>query len=305
METTYIRQTQLSRPTWQKRQHEHRVEVDQLLGDYLDRRKRGKKDPVLDFLFQYYHFRPGQLRRWSPGINVWLEDAKPSDLELAEAVKSNNGVIVDPGALPDRRYESLAWMQSLLQATQKRRPHFGCFGLHEWAMVYRTDNIRHHYLDLRLSPDRIAEVVESRPLKCTHYDAFRFFTPKARPLNRHQLERDDAPDMEQGGCVHTNMDLYKWAYKIDPWINSELLLDTFKLALRARKIDMQASPYDMRPFGLKPIKIETEQGRSQYVRYQKGLWEDGRPIRERLIEAFGDLMAAVERDNCQDKWSKR
>lgn len=50
--------------------------------------------------------------------------------------------------------------------------------------------------------------VEAAPLRCTHYDAFRFFTAPARPRNAVTPTREAAPDLEQGGCLHANMDLH-------------------------------------------------------------------------------------------------
>ena len=58
---------------------------------------------------------------------------------------------------------------------------------------------------------------------------------------------------EQPGCVHAGMDLYKWAAKLGPLIESSLLLDCFALAVDARVLDMRASPYDLRDFGFAPI----------------------------------------------------
>ena len=33
---------------------------------------RGEKHPVVDFLFEYYRFRPSWLKRWHPGPDVIL-----------------------------------------------------------------------------------------------------------------------------------------------------------------------------------------------------------------------------------------
>jgi hypothetical protein len=81
--------------------------------------------------------------------------------------------------------------------------------MHEWAMVYRqpAEEIRHSSWPLRLGADGVAAVVEAAPLRCTHYDAFRFFTAPARPRNAVTPTRETAPDLEQGGCLHANMEL--------------------------------------------------------------------------------------------------
>ncbi len=45
------------------------------------------------------------------------------------------------------------------------------------------------------------------------------------------------------------MDLYKWAWKLGPWVPGELFIQTLELAIEARTLDMEASPYDCRDWG--------------------------------------------------------
>ena len=70
-----------------------------------------------------------------------------------------------------------------------------------------------------------------------------------------QPTRETQEAMEQPGCLHANMDLYNWAYKLIPAVSSDLLLDCFDLAWRIRQLDMRASPYDLRPWGYEPVRI--------------------------------------------------
>ena len=72
------------------------------------------------------------------------------------------------------------------------------------------------------------------------------------------------------------MDCYKWAYKLGPLIDSELLMDCLELAADARELDMRASPYDLSDYGFAPIAIETPAGRAEYVRAQQDIAERGR-----------------------------
>lgn len=37
-----------------------------------------RKDPIFNFLFEYYHFKPRILLQWTPGIEVYLLDADPT-----------------------------------------------------------------------------------------------------------------------------------------------------------------------------------------------------------------------------------
>lgn len=180
-------------------------------------------------------------------------------------------------------------MLELLRRMDAREPVFSCFGLHEWAMVYRldADQVRHQALPLRLAPEQVADVVETHEIRCTHFDAFRFFTDAARPLNVLQPTREGQHDMEQPGCLHGGaMDLYRWAFKLTPAVPSDILMDAFDLARRARELDMRSSPYDVRSLGMVNIPIETPAGKAAHVREQRAIADAARPIRHRLIEAI-------------------
>jgi hypothetical protein len=266
---------------WRARQAAHEARVDGWLGAHLTRRQGGTKHPVEDFLFTYYSHRPAQLRRWHPGYGVTLIDAAPARPYLPHG----GGVTVDP-ALLDRRRESIRWIGDLLRATASRAPQLTCFGLHEWAMVYRQtqDQVRHNAWPLRLSPAATAQVVEDRGVRCTHFDAFRFFTEPARPLNVLTPTRERQAELEQPGCLHATMDLYKWAYKLSPLVSSELVADCFELSRSVRELDMRASPYDLADLGYEPVRIETPQGRAAYASAQRDFAGRAAPLRARLIE---------------------
>lgn len=127
-------------------------------------------------------------------------------------------------------------------------------------------------------------------MRCSHYDAFRFFMPEARPLNRLQPTREASIDLEQPACLHANMDLYKWCFKLSPWCPSELTADAFELAREIRELDMRASPYDVSAYGLELVAIETPSGRSEYEYLQRAFAERARLIRARLIALCSSLI---------------
>lgn len=285
----------LPEATWQARAETHAARLRPVLDPYLDARSRGAKDPVLDFLFEYYALRPSHLLRWSPGVGVVLAgEVAPTFRRRKEFAEGPRGVALDPARFPPRRRSSLAWTLDLLRAVEARPPFLGCGGMHEWAMVYRTDEVRHDQLPLRLPPGELAAFVESRPIACSHFDAFRFFTPAARPLNRLQPTHARMSELEQPGCLHTNMDVYRWAMKFTPWVPAEVLADAFFVALQARRVDMRASPYDLRAHSLEPIRIETPEGRRQYQAAQQTIMDAAAPVRRRLIEALEALQGALD-----------
>lgn len=209
----------------------------------------------------------------------------PPDSHAQEAGFTPPLVALERSTLSPQRREFVAWLRDLLTGQRTRPAFFGCFGLHEWAMVYRqpADALRHARWPLRFPPDELAQIVERSALCCSHFDAFRFFTTDAKPLNRLTPTREQVPQLEQRGCLHANMDLYKWAFKLAPFTPSELIADCFELARDIREVDMRASPYDLRALGFQPITIETPDGRADYERLQRGFTARGDPLRERLL----------------------
>ncbi|MFC0530131.1 3-methyladenine DNA glycosylase [Phytohabitans kaempferiae] len=267
---------------WRARRATHEARVDAWLAPHLARRQAGEKHPVEDFLFTYYSFRPAQLRRWHPGAGVTLEDGLPDK----EYIQTGQGVMLDPTVAARKSTE---WIGTLLRRTAGRPAHFGCFGMHEWAMVYRAEGVRHEQVPLRLSPAETDRVVDDNRVRCSHFDAFRFFTPAARPLNLLQPTRETQHDNEQPGCLHANMDLYKWAYKLSPLVASELVADAFALARDIRALDMRASPYDLADLGYEPVRVETPEGRAEYAAAQRAFAGRAAALRARLIAALDRL----------------
>lgn len=280
-------------PDWHDRAAAHRRRADTLLAPHVERRQTGRPHPVFDFLFTYYRLRPRHLRIWHPGYGVTLTGVgAEAYLTRTGYQRSGAGVTVGHDHLMTRS-DTVRFIADLLTATASRPPRFGCFGMHEWAMVYRSTEVRHSAVPLRLGAAGTDAVVESMPLRCSHFDAYRFFTAAAAPRNVRPLSRATQIAEEQPGCVHAGMDLYKWAAKLGPLIESSLLLDCFALAVDARVLDMRASPYDLRDFGFAPIPVETPAGRTQYVEAQELISARATPLRARLVDACNALADAA------------
>ena len=162
-------------------------------------------------------------------------------------------------------------------------------------MVYHADEVRHRGVPLRLSGAGTDAVVESMPLRCTHFDAFRFFTSPARTRNSAQLSREMQQAAEQPGCLHAAMDLYKWSFKLLPLLDSDVVIDAFELAYAARELDMRASPYDLTSFGYEPICIENASGRAEYVREQAVIADRAATVRQLLLMRCRKLLDAARR----------
>lgn len=254
----------------------HAARLAPYVTPHLARRAAGEKHPVHDFLFTYYNFRPAQLLRWHPGLD-------PTDPYVVA------------------RRERIAQIHELLAATAGRAGNFGCFGLHEWAMVHRADATRHE-MPLRLGAAATDRVTEDHRIACSHFDAFRFFTPSAVGFNTLSPGPGDRPAYEQPACLHGGMDLYKHAYRLSPMICSDLVADAFELAWEIRILDMRAAPYDMSGWTLDPagepwtpVCIETPEGKAEYVAAQRSFAERGAPIRAALIAECERLLGRGDR----------
>ncbi|MEN8660935.1 MAG: 3-methyladenine DNA glycosylase [Lentimonas sp.] len=287
----------LTAQEWQPLANAQRALAEEWTMPYRSRRARGTMHPVYDFLFIYYRFAPALLEHWHPPIGTILESSEylPGYSDKYYTL-SNDTVQLDLSKLDSKVRKRLQWSLDLCLAVRSRPPQFGCFGMHEWAMVYQgglEGRARHEgTLPLRLPQAEIDRTVESRPICCSHFDAFRFFTESALAFNRIQPSQDNRMQNEQCGCLHTNMDLYKWTAKCMPWVGSELLWDTFEYAISCREIDMRASPYDCQKLGYTPIRIETPEGRAAYDVEQDKLADQSKALRNRLIDKLESVLSA-------------
>jgi hypothetical protein len=195
-------------------------------------------------------------------------------------------------------------MQSreILASTTARPAFYGCYGYHEWAMLYSggsgSQRLPKHQdtLSTRVDQNTIDSIVDGG-VRCTHYDAFRFFHPNAKPLNViNPITKESQKAFEQPGCVHANMDLFKYAFHLYPLVDCAVLRDSLRLAIEARKIDMRASPYDVSsvPGCEDPICVETAEGRKRYAEEQERLAKAASVIRSRLLDAYNIALEGIE-----------
>lgn len=268
---------------WRFRSERHHARVDVWIEPRRRRRAEGRRHPVDDFLWTYYRNRPSSLRLWHPGLGVILV-GDPPVADHRDYRRSASGWTADPARI---RVDLVRRRLALLRATAGRTARTDCFGMHEWAMILglSQNQVRHEQVPLRLSPARVSAVVEDVGLRCTHFDAYRFFTPPAA-RRQQPLTRAGQIDHEQPGCIHAGMDLYRYAYEAAPFVGSDLVADCFAHARAAREVDMRASPYDLSDWGLDPIPIETAPGRREYADRQADLARRAEPLREGLLRAL-------------------
>jgi hypothetical protein len=288
-----VQVVRLSETEWRAREAAHHARLEPVTAAHLQRRVRGERHPVVDFLFDYYGQTPARLRRWHPGPGVVLEGAaRDPRARWTHMRAERDAVVLDAASFVAARGKALTFVRVLLGRTLERPIQTGCFGLHEWAMVYRRgDERRHASWPLRLGADGTDAVLEASTLRCTHFDATRFFTPEAIPRNTVAPTREGMVAFEQPGCLHANMDLYRWAYKLTPAMPSDVVADAFELACEIRELDMRASPYDLRALGYAPVCIETPEGRCEYAERQRAFGERANALRRRMLTAIAAIDA--------------
>lgn len=320
-------------PAWRAAAAAHRLRILSLTGGSLAEESATKEErraagvqrathPIYNFIFTYYSFDPGLLLKYSPGTDVTLRGVGVSEphLFIGRGWNADGGSGQMDARLCKKGVRRAARAAChIMRQSSSRAPHLHCFGLHEWAMLYAPDAEtaqpnKYQTLPLRLSQADLNAVVEEHPIACTHFDAYRFFTPEARPLNTITPlpTRETQAAQEQPGCVHASMDLFRYAIKLWPYVPSELLADALELAIAARVLDMRASPYDLSEwhqppappgeaggvggaaagFDLSPVRIETADGRKQYQREQAALTMQAQPVRKQMVHAYEAAMRA-------------
>jgi hypothetical protein len=321
-------------PDWLTLAKQHSMALESMLypsgKDLKTRQHSITHDPVYNFLNKYYRYSANELMKFSPGYGVVLSGANLQ--EHADLLNPQHLVYDDAGCWYNvnevaksplfGRYgrSKLSSNRDIMAATIIKKPFLGCFGLHEWAMLYSgakqqqqqpivnstssvsgsSSNVgdgggRHQEnLPLRVSQGVIDSVVNSQPLRCTHYDAFRFFHRDAKGMNTvKQLSRTAQTVNEQPGCVHATMDLFRYAYELYPLTSSDLLQRALRVAITARQLDMRASPYDVSAFSgcEEAIPIETAEGRRRYVAEQERLAQQSQSVRAALLAVYNDVLA--------------
>ena len=285
---------------WHLQREAHYTRVDEWIQPHLWRKARGQKHPIEDFLFDYYPFSPGRLRLWNPGPFAQLSDYRDDTaLPIGFNVNAEHTAAFTWAELSaqhqQRLSQEVSWVHRLLTGTRSRTASFGCFGLHEWAMLLgqSPEERRHAQWALRVSDDILRATIDELGLRCTHFDAWRFFTPESLLRNPWTHSRATQPDHDQGGCLHANMDLYKWSMRLHPLVPSSFIVKCFDLALRIRQLDMAASPYDFNHLGVIPVCIELPAGRADYAKQQRAFAAEADELRAELLGQLDRILSRL------------
>ena len=206
----------LAADAWLHREAAHQQRVRRYADPYLARRSAGRKHPVEDFLFTYYTQKPGQLLRWHPGAGVvlsgpdaaertgWKYYRTLDDGELAAAglPAGTAAVTFDRGSfLADRREAVAVRRRSSCAAPLPGPPSSAASGCTNgpWSTARTNSSCATNTCSCGSAPAGTDQVVEDNRIRCSHFDAFRFYTPDAIPLNSSTPSRENQRTMEQPG----------------------------------------------------------------------------------------------------------
>ena len=232
-------------------------------------RSRVEAHPVWDFLFTYYSLRPRQLRVWHPGFGVALAgEAARRYLDRSGYGRGPDGVAVTREYLLARA-DTVLFIAGLLRATASRPARLNCFGLHEWAMVYRaTDRAarpgpaaaRRHRHRRRGGVNAVA-VQPLRRVPVLHRTG--------RGPQRRAADPGTQVATEQPGCLHAAMDCTSGPSSWGRWWNPSWSWTAWSWPPTPVHSTCGPAPMTSASYGFEPIAVETPAGRAEYVRAQQ------------------------------------
>ena len=198
-----------------RRADAHAARADASTAGHRGARRRGEPTPSRT------SSSPTTLRRqaapWHPGAGVGCGCRGHDRARLAVLRRGATRRPRVDDATPCSRSGATVDFVGGCSATPAGRRSSGCFGLHEWAMVYRQSTTCGTPAAAAARRGRHRRRGRGHQLRCSHFDAFRFFTPAGRAAQPADARRATAAaELEQPGCLHAGMDLYKWAYKLAP-----------------------------------------------------------------------------------------
>ncbi|MBL4574556.1 MAG: hypothetical protein JKY51_00460, partial [Opitutaceae bacterium] len=120
----------LYQPEWIAREQQHILLIDEWVKPHQKRASIHEKHPVYDFLFDYYSFRPSLLRRWQPGIGIFLAGSQAEKFLARKGyLKTANGITLNPDLRTPKRLRTIQWIGDCLRNCHRRPPQFACYGL--------------------------------------------------------------------------------------------------------------------------------------------------------------------------------
>ena len=102
--------------------------------------------------------------------------------------------------------------------------------------------------------------------------------------------------MEQPGCLHAGMDVYKWAFKLTRWCRASWWPTASTWRARSGCSTCRPRRTTCASSGYQPVPIETPEGKAAYLERQRAFAERSNALRRRLLTvldaALDDAAAA-------------
>lgn len=159
---------------WHKQRAEYAGSIVPFTSNYRQRKGKGLSHPIYDSDLPITLFLQPSLKR-HPGYGAVLEVKDESQakelLENPLYKKKQSGasllnIFLSIEKIRERELKQLTWISTLSRNINQRAPRFSCLGLHEWAMVYKSQE--HHPYPLRLSNSEIESFLDSSTIACSH-----------------------------------------------------------------------------------------------------------------------------------------
>ena len=182
------------------------------------------------------------------------------------------------------RIETVEFIADLLQSTAGRPARFNCFGLHEWAMVYRSARRapRSGSVAARAGGHRRRgriDAVALQPLRRLPVLHRAGGAPQRGTAEPRVAGRQRTAGVRARRDGHLQVGV-----QAGPAGRLRTASPTASNSPpTARELDMRASPYDLTGYGFAPIAVETPTGRAEYVRGQQDVADRAAPLRTRAV----------------------
>lgn len=172
---------------WKEAQAAHEARTDNLTRAHSERKARGEKHAVEDFMFSYYRLSVGKLREWHPGHGATLLG---SDEELegyrspTQYLRGPDGLTLNSAPLMEKRQSTVTYALNLLERTAR-----ACLLTGDRSVADRgleTDEIAVGVSDEELLDAGFVAVVDAVPLRLGRHEQ-RVVRPSQRGEDRTQV----------------------------------------------------------------------------------------------------------------------
>ena len=235
---------------------------------------------------------PAQLRRWHPGAGVGARrSGRLAARRLALLRRRRGRRRRRRRGLLAARGDTLRFVRELLVAHGRRGRHgFGCFGLHEWAMVYRLDpaDVRHAGWPLRLGAAGTDAVVEAHQIALLALRRLPLLHPRRRAAQRaaRRPVRASRRSSSRAACT-PGWTSTSGRYKLGPAGPERAGRGLLRAGPRhPRRSTCGPRPTTCASSATSRCASRPPRARPQYAAAQRGFSARGQALRARLVDAI-------------------